>query len=433
MSNVLLISPERIRKKLAGIGIRFWEFANALKDSHKVTLAVPNEDFPHPAGIEIKPYNLLNLSPLLKNMDVVILQGHISNYYFNLPQKIPTVVDLYDPFFLENITYTKYLGEHIFFDNLKTLLTQLEKGDFFLCATEKQRIFYLGMLFSIGRINPSNFFLDKEAYNLIQCIPYGVSEEEPRHMQKVLRGKIKGVSEKDKVIFFGGIYDWYNPFLVLDSLELLLRKRDDIRLVFVAHPNPDLTPQETYGKVFNFCKEKGWLNRLVFFIDWIDYDLRENYYLESDVAISIHHPSLEASLSFRTRMLDYLWSGLPVITNEGGELSEIIGKNKVGFVLKDRSAEGLALLLEKILDDTQLLKDISRKGMELVRRHFLWKDVVKPLNDFCKNPKWDDTKEKYNVLKNGQLKGIKRKVLHTLSQEGFISLCIKAWRKIRRR
>ena len=68
------------------------------------------------------------------------------------------VVDLYDPYHLENLEpgddatidergrrvseLTAAIGQH------------LEFGDFFLCATERQRDFWLGSLAAMGRVNP---------------------------------------------------------------------------------------------------------------------------------------------------------------------------------------------------------------------------------------------------------------------------------------
>ena len=49
MKRILLISNDVIGERMAGPGIRFWEFAKALSGDLQVSLAVPNKD--HPTGL----------------------------------------------------------------------------------------------------------------------------------------------------------------------------------------------------------------------------------------------------------------------------------------------------------------------------------------------------------------------------------------------
>jgi hypothetical protein len=37
---------------------------------------------------------------------------------------------------------------------------------------------------------------------------------------------------------------------------------------------------------------------------------------EADIGVSLHREDVETRYSFRTRVLDYLWAGLPIITTE---------------------------------------------------------------------------------------------------------------------
>ena len=62
------------------------------------------------------------------------------------------------------------------------------------------------------------------------------------------------------------------------------------------------------------------LDKSVIFGDWAPYDLREAYLLEADVALTAARDLAETRLSFRTRVLDYLWAGLPVVATDGDVL-----------------------------------------------------------------------------------------------------------------
>src|SRR5438128_4824248 len=117
-------------------------------DGHAVTLLSP----------PITPEDLLRHS---NDADIAIVQGHIANDFFAHAQPIPTVVDLYDPFIIENLHYFASRGAEVYEHDHLTLMRSLQRGDFFLCASEAQRLFYLGALLAEGRLNPAAFESDR--------------------------------------------------------------------------------------------------------------------------------------------------------------------------------------------------------------------------------------------------------------------------------
>ena len=119
MSRVLLVCPEPLgHGQPAGIGIRFLEIEKVLKaDGHTVTLLSPPiapEDFSRTEA------------------DVAVVQGHIANDFFAHARPMPTVVDLYDPFIIENFHYYESRGAEVFTHDHATLIQSLCRGDFFL-------------------------------------------------------------------------------------------------------------------------------------------------------------------------------------------------------------------------------------------------------------------------------------------------------------
>ena len=146
MSRVLLLCPEPLgHGQPAGIGIRFLEIERVLRaDGHEVTLL----------SAPIAAADILQHS---HNADVAVVQGHIANDFFAHALPIPTVVDLYDPFIVENLHYYESRGSEVFTHDHATLVNSLLRGDFFLCASDAQRLFWLGMLLAVGRLNPATF------------------------------------------------------------------------------------------------------------------------------------------------------------------------------------------------------------------------------------------------------------------------------------
>lgn len=68
-------------------------------------------------------------------------------------------------------------------------------------------------------------------------------------------------------------------------------------------------------------------------MDWVDYEDRQNFLLESHMGVSCHFNHLETRFSFRTRILDCLWARLPVISTKGDYFAEEIQKNNLGITV----------------------------------------------------------------------------------------------------
>src|SRR5205823_661886 len=101
MTRALLVCPEPLgHKQPAGVGIRFLEMARVLRgEGHEVTLLSPDGRVGEPVPHAITPERIRDLTG---GHDVAVLQGHVANDFFAHAQPIPTVVDLYDPFIIEN-------------------------------------------------------------------------------------------------------------------------------------------------------------------------------------------------------------------------------------------------------------------------------------------------------------------------------------------
>ena len=92
--------------------------------------------------------------------------------------------------------------------------------------------------------------------------------------------------------------------------------------------------------------ELGLTGTHVFFHEWIDYDARQNFLLESDIGVSTHFDHVETAFSFRTRVLDYLWAGLPTVVTEGDVLAELITEHDAGAAVPAEDVDALELALD---------------------------------------------------------------------------------------
>ena len=206
--HLLIISNDIVATKMAGPGMRYLEMGLALKDEIDVTLAVPGKSDLQIEGINIAHYDESNpsvLQVLVENCDVALISGYmVEKFPFLHTTRTRLVVDLYDPFILENLHYyqNEPMGNQQVMNTHAVKITNhlLQIGDFFLCGNERQRDFWLGMLAANGRINPLTFFDDTRLQKLIDVVGIGFPKRLPQHEQAVVRGKYPQVTEKTRIV-----------------------------------------------------------------------------------------------------------------------------------------------------------------------------------------------------------------------------------------
>jgi glycosyltransferase involved in cell wall biosynthesis len=152
----------------------------------------------------------------------------------------------------------------------------------------------------------------------------------------------------------------------------------------IGHPNMncDTTVAEECIKK---SKEYGLYNENIFFNDWVEYSERQNFLLEADLGVSTYFNNLETRFSFRTRILDYLWCNLPMVLTKGDYMSELVDNNELGLCHSEKDYDELASIIINMLDDKEIYKK-SKENINSVKEQFKWKNVVKPLEEFCENP-----------------------------------------------
>jgi glycosyltransferase involved in cell wall biosynthesis len=388
MSRVMLVCPEPLgHGQPAGIGIRFVEIARVLReDGHAITILSP--DAGEVAGCTsayINPETLLSVS---ERSDVAVVQGHVANAFFLQAAAIPTVVDLYDPYIVENLHYFEERGAEVFQHDHFTLMNSLSRGDFFLCASAAQRMFYLGALLAAGRLNPAAFEHDPDLHSLIAVVPFGVPPRVAESNPEIFRDpdpRRLGDSATRRLgdttrILFGGIYDWYDPILAIEAVKLV----PDATLTFTHHPNPDLTPQGRLAEAMEHVRRNAYAH--VRFEPWAPYEQRAQFFSQFDLALLTFPRSLETDLSMRTRIYDYLWCGLPIVTSPAPGTDEILERYDAGVVVAEESPRAFA----------EAIHNVPRNGQfdRFVAEH-QWDRTLAPLREFCRAPRIEQTKESF--------------------------------------
>jgi len=400
-TRVLFLCNDAIGPRMAGPGIRYWELARVLATAGlEVTLAVL-PFVPDVSAPEDAPFSRFRhcrddaeVRALAQESDVIVTQGILLSTYPYLAQLgIPLALDFYIPFLLErlHVDVDTAGAEHLFMheDYRRALGLQVRAADFIFCASEMQRDYYLGALMARGRVNPYTHADDPTLRKLIDVVPFGLPGDPPRHKRQVLKGVVPGIGADDKVLLWGGgIWNWLDAPTLIRAMARLSESRPDVKLFFmgVQRPNPLTDKMQAGVQAMALSQALGLTGRTVFFNDWVPYEERADYLLEADVGVSLHRDHLETRFSFRTRFLDYVWAGLPVIATRGDVLSEQVERRGWGRVVEPGDVDGVAEAILRLVD-TPDLRAALRPGFERAASAYRWEVVARPLLEFCAAPR----------------------------------------------
>ena len=394
MTRIAVITTDVLGDRMAGPAIRAMHIAAELGARHDVMLISTAECSLNRPGVACRHVSWPHLKAAVADAEVVVFQGFVS---YHAPWLLRSgkilVVDLYDPVHLEQLeqlrgqTPVERRATHDL--TVRVLNEQLIRGDFFLCASEEQRHLWLGQLAAFGRVNPENYDRDPTLRSLLAVCPFGLPDAPAVRNHPAIKGVVPGIDADDKVILWaGGVYNWFDPLTLIEAVDRIRVEYADVRLFFLgmSHPNPDVPAMVMATRARELSGELGLTGRHVFFnAGWVPYDERQNYLLDADVGVSTHLDHVETTFSFRTRILDYVWAGLPIVATGGDTFGAFVDREGLGVQVAERDIDGLAAALTRTLYDTSFAEE-CRANVVRVRPAFSWRHALAPLIDFCERP-----------------------------------------------
>ncbi len=381
--------------------MRAWGLATGLRDNgHSVTVGIFDE-FKQDRKIHdgVKLYNWKlddDFKTYINTFDTVIVgynMGDPSVFIAeNLSHHITLVLDCYVPIYIEISARNSddkagelngYLYEINRFNKV------LQRGDFFLCANEPQKHMYMGILGSLGVINPYTY-----SQKRLLVVPFGV-DDKPLTVAKGDNPYTHANKDDFVLLWFGGLYPWFNFKPLIEAVkQLSIQPNFKFYLVGGKNPyngHPDFSKQ--YDYVIAEFKKLGLLGTKVFTVDWIDFDERIRWYQHADLVISINSPGEENVYSWRTRVMDYLWGELPMLTNGGDPLSDELiahgGAVKIGL-----ETDEIVSTIERFMTNRSDIASLQSKLLAIKKTYF-WTVVTKPLSDLLSS---DDNHPYINTL-----------------------------------
>ncbi len=386
---VLFITTDPLTEAMPGPAIRAWHLAEALASDHDVTLVSSVACSRSHPKMDVRFADHQAVAELCDWMTVLVGPGSVVTRYPNVRSTDkPVVIDVYDPYHLENLArWSTSLDEtDAVVRQLNDVVNQdLARGDFFLCASERQRDFWLGSLTAVGRVNARTHHGDEGLERLLAVVPFGVPAQPPAHDGPGLAGLLPPGGRAWPVILWGGgVYDWLDPITVLEAVHRLRGELPDIFLVFMGmgHPNPEIPAMPVAETLRTMADDLDMVpSSVAFNSSWVPYEQRGAALLDATIGVSTNLEHLEARFSFRTRVLDYLWAGLPTVLTAGDVLSQLVEDEDIGVAVPPGDVDAVAEGIRQMVDAPP-----SRETVRAAAQRFRWDKVAAPLLEYCADP-----------------------------------------------
>ena len=394
MTRVLILTGDPIGERMAGPAIRVWNIALTLQaDGHEVrvvtTTRAERDDVPFLLAA-VAPGNDAAIRPHERWAEVILFQGYALNQFATIRRTDRFLVaDVYDPMHLEMLEQGRELPAATWSLRVASardaLDDQLRRADFVLCASDRQRLFYLGHLAALGRVNPATYGDDPDLRRLLDLMPFGLDPEPPA-AGTALRDVVPGFDADSQILIWGGgVYSWFDPLALIRAVADAAADAPNLRLFFLGTRHPGVDEMGIVREAFDLARELGVEGTRVVFNDtWVPYADRGAYLREADAGVSTHHVHLETTFAFRTRILDYLWAGLPMVVTDGDSFADLVRDEELGVVVPGGDVPALVAAFAEVLDPARAA--IYRANVERVRDRFAWPVVLGPLRDFVAAP-----------------------------------------------
>ena len=251
MASVLVVSAEPIGPQMAGPAIRARELARALAADHDVRVAAPA-----PSDLGDERLTLISagfadydvLAAAVSDADVVVAQQLPPRLLSRLPRLgTRLIADLYNPTVFEVLEAARDKPRDRRARQQRTvtlaLVAQLAAASQVICASEKQRDLWLGVMAARGLVDVAAYETDPTLRSVIDVVPFGLPSEPPQGADAApIRAMFAGIGTQDRVLLWGGgVWNWLDPQTAIDAAGIVDARRGDAprtHLVFMGIGRP---------------------------------------------------------------------------------------------------------------------------------------------------------------------------------------------------
>ncbi|MCB0107962.1 MAG: glycosyltransferase family 4 protein, partial [Caldilineaceae bacterium] len=259
----------------------------------------------------------------------------------------------------------------------------LAKGDVFSGCGLPQQHMMVGELAMAGRLNHRTF-----GYPFVRTVPPGsppspavaIPRVEPRNLLAT-----QGIREEDFVVLWcGGYNTWTDVDTLFKALTVAMAENPALHYVSVG-ANTYEAPDNVYTRLLALIDKSPYRHRF-HLLGWRPWSEIPTFYRESDVGINIDALHYETIYGTRTRLVEMIASGLPVITSLGAELSYLLRDRGAALTFEVGDWQSMGEQIGKLAQNNALREQMAHTAHEFANTVLSFAATTKAVREWVRQP-----------------------------------------------
>lgn len=194
-----------------------------------------------------------------------------------------------------------------------------------------------------------------------------------------------GIEPDDFVVLWcGGYNTWTDVDTLFKALESAMARDSAIRYVSVG-ANSYEAPDNVYTRLLGMIEKSPHKERFSM-MGWQPWTDIPSYYRHSHVGINIDALHYETIYGTRTRLVEMIAAGLPVITSLGAELSYMLERENAARTFEVGDWQTLAEQIVTLSSDRTLRDQLADNALAYATEGLSFYKTTEPVRDWVANP-----------------------------------------------
>ena len=391
--------PLQPQSKLEAANYRTWQFLQPLlEDGHSVCLCVEaSSPRPAPGSVsdglrwEAIAFDRLGWARHLQIIHddfspdcILAVDFYPSLWVTKLRTLKPIWMDLYgDPLTIMQVGSYRVGSDQGIATHIALARLLLRRGDAFSTCGVPQQHMLVGELAMSGRLNSRTL-----GYDFVRPIypgaPPTASERlasDPGHASLASYGI---GADSFVVLWCGGYNTWTDVDTLFRGIEGAMASEERVHFVSVGASTYQ-APETVYDRFVAQVQRSDYAARY-HLLGWRPWQDIPELYRASDMGLSIDALHYETIYGTRTRLVEMLAYGLPVITSKGCEIGDLVLEKQVGLNFASGDWRGLADAIVSLAHAPSRVARLREEAGRLVTGEWSFGATTAPFREWVKDP-----------------------------------------------
>lgn len=358
MSIAFVVPSYRVDSYMAGIGVRVWEFAQALAPHMPVTIVAKEESDLCASGVRFISAKESSWPDAVQECKAAVFYDMPDTRIMLAMHRAGKLLISDSAVPIEHLEYHNIrcgeAPEAAYDDLVMRYKLQLLLSDHFIVRSQVARATVVACLSLVGRLNYVHYNRSARLDHLLSLIPIGFSRQSLQHAAAT-PASLPVVD----FVWNGGIWDFYDPVSVVAAIDLLNRAGTPVTIRFMYMPPPDQVLKEAQ-QLAAAVQEFGVGHLVDFHSDALPHYERDGVVKSARAGICIGKDAIENYTSIRLRLRDTFLYGLPLVVDHHGATGDLVRSLDIGFAVDTEDIRSLASALARVKSDVHTYQRLTR-------------------------------------------------------------------------